>query len=245
MPDDSLTELDELVRDHPWFNARADLVVKILRSQRVPKSARLLDAGCGWGVTLRRLESEGWSATGLDISRGALSKLDDGSRHLIHADLVDQPPSTVELFDVVLALDVVEHVDDDQRVVENLLRLLKRDGLLIVSVPAGPRLFSHFDRIQGHRRRYRKRQFRSLLAHPDSDIRMLRYWGFLTYPLVAMQRLLPTREDKSYAEYLSVPGGPAKRLLSALYSREVALTLRSSVPIGTSLFAVVQTRSAP
>ena len=119
--------------------------------------ARVLDAGCGWGVTLAMLERRGYRAVGLDVSQRTLAQLDRErpGRELIEADLSRPIPAAVEPFDAVLALDVIEHLDDDRAVVERLGRLARPSGgLVVVSVPARPELFSEFDRIQGHRRRY-------------------------------------------------------------------------------------------
>ena len=107
--------------------------------------------GCGWGVTLAALEASGYNATGLDISPKTLTMLDHEreGRSLIEADLTRPWPSSFTPFDAVLALDVVEHLDDDRAAVARLKELVKPGGVLVVSVPALPELFSEFDRIQG------------------------------------------------------------------------------------------------
>ena len=69
MAEDILVDLGDLVRRHPWWRARADLTLRLLRDLKVAPPARVLDAGCGWGVTLDALEAEGYRAVGMDVSR--------------------------------------------------------------------------------------------------------------------------------------------------------------------------------
>ena len=157
MDESILAELSRQVRRHPWWRARAALTRSLLKKRAVHTPARVLDAGCGWGSTLLMLENAGYHATGLDLSRRALHQLDAErpGRRLIEADLSQNlPVSATPDFDAVLALDVIEHLDDDRAAVARLARLVRPGGWLILSVPALPQLFSEFDAIQGHRRRY-------------------------------------------------------------------------------------------
>ena len=64
----------------------------------------------------------------------------------------------------MLALDVIEHIDDDRAAVARLGSLARPGGIVIVSVPALPELFTEFDRIQGHRRRYLPETLRAAFA---------------------------------------------------------------------------------
>src|SRR3954468_86071 len=86
MPEEILTDLSAAIRRHPWWTARARLTLALLGELGVRPSAPVLDAGCGWGVTLDLLERSGYRATGLDVSRPALERLDRPGRTLIEAD---------------------------------------------------------------------------------------------------------------------------------------------------------------
>src|SRR6516165_6837970 len=85
MSEDILVDLNNDIHGHPWWQARARLAVALLRQQRIRQPARVLDAGCGWGVTLEALERRGYRAAGLDISRRCLLALSHPSRELIEA----------------------------------------------------------------------------------------------------------------------------------------------------------------
>ena len=156
MGEEILIRTGDAVRRHPWWAARARLTLALLKRFGLGPPTRVLDAGCGWGVTLEALESAGFEPTGLDVSRRILARLDAPGRRLVEADLTQPWPDNpaAEKFDAVLALDVIEHLDDDSYAVANLADLVRPGGLLVVSVPAQPSLYSEFDAVQGHRRRY-------------------------------------------------------------------------------------------
>ena len=166
MPQEILIRLSKHVSDHPWWHARARLVARIIEQKLGPGSHRVLDAGCGWGVTLTYLERCGHDVSGLDVGRPALELLDKPIRNLILGDIQagPVPEHAIGSFDVVLALDVLEHLDDDQVALFHLSQLVRPGGLVIVTVPAGPDLWSEFDEIKGHRKRYIKDELTRLFS---------------------------------------------------------------------------------
>ena len=128
MSEDILLDLGPIVRRHPWWQARARLTLRLLVELKKKPPAQVLDAGCGWGVTLEALEKAGYAATGLDQSRNALEQLDRAGRTLIEADLTQAIPGHAPQFDAVLALDVIEHLDLDGLAVRRLAALLRPAG---------------------------------------------------------------------------------------------------------------------
>ena len=173
-----LVELGRRVRRHPWWRARARLTIAILERAGVNPPARVLDAGCGWGVTLDALERRGYRVTGLDISRRVLDGLDRPDRELIVADLSQPLPGSVAPFDAVLALDVIEHLDDDRQALARLAQLTRpHGGIVVISVPAQPDLFSEFDEVQGHRRRYLPDTLRSAFEGTGLELESVFWWA--------------------------------------------------------------------
>jgi 2-polyprenyl-3-methyl-5-hydroxy-6-metoxy-1,4-benzoquinol methylase len=155
--------LRDIVSRHPWWDARAKLILALLARLKLLPPASVLEAGCGWGTNLEALEAAGYQVTGLDVSRKILDQLDRPHRQLIEADLSRPMPDRLPTYDCVLALDVIEHIDDDRQAAWQLGRLLNPDGRAVVSVPALPELYSEFDEIQGHRRRYTAQSLRTCL----------------------------------------------------------------------------------
>jgi len=245
MAEEILVELGDLVRRHPWWRARAALTLRLLDDLGIAPPARVLDAGCGWGVTLDALEAKGYRAVGMDVSRRALEKLDRPGRSLIEADLTRPFPADAPRYDAVLALDVIEHLDDDREAVRRLGSLLEPGGVLVVSVPALPSMFSEFDAVQGHRRRYLPGTLAE--AFDGSGLRLDRtfWWGRWLVPLLVRQRNR-TRSRAGdaasdvYRRYLTLPPTAVSRLLSLAFRLEQGPALRGAFRSGTSLFAVAR-----
>jgi 2-polyprenyl-3-methyl-5-hydroxy-6-metoxy-1,4-benzoquinol methylase len=249
MAEEILVALDELVRRHPWWQARAALTLRLLRQTGVQPRARVLDAGCGWGVTLAALESHGYQASGMDISPRALERLDRPGRTLIEADLTQPIECPVEPFDAVLALDVIEHIDEDFAALARLGSLARPGGLVVVSVPALPELFTEFDTIQGHRRRYQPDTLRAAFGASGLDVERVFWWGRWLVPTLRRQRARPRgRAGESptevYRRYLQLPPWPLPWAARVAFALEQGPALRGRLKSGTSLFAVARRPAA-
>jgi SAM-dependent methyltransferase len=243
MDDDILVHLSRTISRHPWWRARAQLTLTLLDTLGLRPPASILDAGCGWGVTLDALERRGYRAAGMDISRRALEQIDRPDRTLIEADLRKPLPDRAERFEGVLALDVIEHLDDDRAALLQLARLVQRGGVLVVSVPALPELFSEFDAIQGHRRRYRPDTLRSAFKGTGLELERLFWWGQWMVPVVARQRrrvVLRAGESASevYRKYLRLPPWPLPWVLRTLFAVEQPRAIAGRLRTGTSLWGV-------
>jgi 2-polyprenyl-3-methyl-5-hydroxy-6-metoxy-1,4-benzoquinol methylase len=246
MPASILVGLRTRILRHPWWRARAGLLLKLLAAHGVAPPASVLEAGCGWGVNVEALEHAGYRVTGMDAAREALAALDAPQRQLIEADLRQPFPAHAPLFDAVLALDVLEHLDDDTGALRRLAGLLRPGAPLIVSVPALPELFTPFDEVQGHRRRYTMESLRAAIAGAGLEAERVFWWGEWLVPMLRRSRrrapdarLSPA---ESYAWYLRLPPWPAPWLLRLLLAWETRRSLAGRSRVGTSLFAVIRRR---
>lgn len=247
MPEAMLLDTLDKVRCHPWWRARAKLALATLQAQGVCPPASVFDVGCGWGVNLLALESSGYQATGFDVSRRILEVIDRPNRQLVEADITQPLADGLVTCDGLLALDVIEHLDDDQAAVRQLARLVRPRGVVIVSVPALPDLFSEYDRIQGHRRRYLPETIRTAFASTGLTIVQLFWWGAWMVPVLRRMRQSTGTEggspSRTYAEYLRLPPWPVPWLMNLAYAWEHRRALRGSLRTGTSLFAVATRQS--
>lgn len=242
MDEQILVDLAPIVSRHPWWRARSLLVVDLLRQLSILPPATVLEAGCGWGTNLTLLERTGYRVSGLDISRRCLELLDRPDRTLIEADLSVGLPKDVSAYRVVLALDVIEHIDDDRAAVGRLYQLTEPGGHVLVSVPALPDLYSEFDRIQGHRRRYTPETLDRAFSGSGFNVIEMVWWGHWLVKLLANSR----DRDKGragetameiYRRHLSLPPWPMSRLLDLLFRIDHRRTLARCNTIGTSLIA--------
>jgi SAM-dependent methyltransferase len=243
MDEGILVELGDLIARHPWWAARSRLVLQLLRRIGRQSPCRIIEVGCGWGTNLCELEKSGYTVTGLDVSRNALVRLDRVDRTLIEANLSEDLPPDAPEYDVVLALDVIEHIDDDLGAVRRLAQLTRPGGHVIISVPALPALFSEFDRVQGHRRRYTPESLRSAIAGSGLEIVQILWWGQWMARLLE-KRTTATRArpgDTSaqvYQRYLSLPPWPGIWFLKLMFLLDHRRTLRGRNVVGTSLFTI-------
>ena len=244
-PEAILLELPSAIHKHPWWTARARLTIRLLASLGIAPGATVLDAGCGWGTTLDALDRAGYRASGMDISRKTLEQLDRPGRALFVADLARDMAQPVASFDAVLALDVIEHIDDDRGAVARLARLVRPGGVLIVSVPALPEFFSEFDAVQGHRRRYLPPSLRDAFNGSPLAVDRVFWWGQWLVPILRRQRMKTKRQagdspSQTYARYLALPPWPAPWIMSLAFALEERPALRGRLHTGTSLFAVAR-----
>jgi SAM-dependent methyltransferase len=240
-----LVELATQVKRHPWWRARTRLALSIIQRAGFAPGTTVLESGCGWGTNLEALEDAGYPVVGLDVSQRALARLDRPGRRLILADLT-KPLGQRERFDVVLALDVLEHLDDDDTAFANLAQLTAPGGLLVVSVPARPSLFSRFDEIQGHRRRYLPRRLEALTARPELEAVDIFYWGMWMLPLLQLRKAFRAHRQASpqqeYRRFLAIPRAPLDLPLRLAYRLERRPAMAGLLPIGTSLFVTARRR---
>ena len=148
-----------------------------------------------------------------DISRRALERLDRPGRELVEVDLTKPlPPEEVRGYDAVLALDVIEHLDDDRAAVGRLGELARPGGYVVVSVPSRPDLFLEFDRIQGHRRRYLPETLERAFQVADLELERTFWWGAWMVPLIRWSRgrskaAAGKSTAAAYCHYLASPLG--------------------------------------
>jgi SAM-dependent methyltransferase len=249
MDEELLVGLSDIVSRHPWWAARKDLVLAMLEGLNILPPAAVLEAGCGWGTNLEALEAEGYEIAGLDVSRRALDRLDRPNRQLIEADLSRGLPDSLPAYDCVLALDVIEHIDDDTKAIRELARLLKPGGRVIVSVPSLPDLYSEFDAVQGHRRRYTAQSLRACVEEAGLVVEDIVWWGqWMVKPLRARKRRSRRRSGDTsvdvYRHYLALPPWPGPWAMRIMFRIDRWRTLRHRNSTGTSLIAVAAPPSA-
>jgi 2-polyprenyl-3-methyl-5-hydroxy-6-metoxy-1,4-benzoquinol methylase len=245
MAEDILVNLADLIRRHPWWKARTELTLAMLNRLGIRAPARVLDVGCGWGITLDALEQHGYQAAGVDISRRMLEQLDRPDRVLYVADLSQDLPLDAGGFDAVLALDVIEHIDDDLGAVSKLGQLARPGGVVIVSVPALPEFFTEFDEIQGHRRRYLPETLYAAFQDSGLKIDRIFWWGQWLVPMLRRQRNRKKKASgdtaaETYGRYLTLPTWPASLVLRLGFAMEKRKALDDKLRKGTSLFAIAR-----
>jgi SAM-dependent methyltransferase len=244
-----LVDLVSAVEDrHFWFAARADVILSAL--QQIPRPAggtQALDIGCGSGFVMAALERAGLSMSGIDMHWSALIRARSRVRGALYCSVASPLPFFPD-FDLVTLCDVIEHVDDDVHVLAEARRVLVPRGYAIVTVPAGPALWSAYDDVIGHKRRYDRETLVAALARADFDVRFVHYFN-LPLVLAAMARRVTGRRRDAdtgsglttVRKALHVPPPPLNAMLRWVIRAEAPLR-RLAWMRGGSLIALAQRR---
>jgi 2-polyprenyl-3-methyl-5-hydroxy-6-metoxy-1,4-benzoquinol methylase len=142
---------------HPWESVRADFFLRLLRERALGRAKSALDIGAGDGYFAERLLADSPALARLACFDPAYDAgwLQEKEKETSRPRLAFSATKPEGRFDLVLMLDVLEHVEDDRAVLlDVVVNFLTPGGWLLLSVPAGARLFSRHDELLGHRRRY-------------------------------------------------------------------------------------------
>lgn len=194
-----------------------------------------LNVGCGSGELSFQLAQRGHTVVGIDpvpdYIELAKSRTPDDVRgrcffqvSTIEAFVTDQE------FDLVVATDVLEHIEDDRAALAKLVRHVRPGGKVLLTVPAGPRLFGYHDELLGHFRRYDRPHLKSL-ASSELEVRRVRYMGF---PMIPIVQIYSRWLRKSYP--VSEVGNAQKSpIRAAILKAVLRLDRWLPMPMGTTL----------
>ena len=172
-----------------WFIARRQLAVEVLRRELASRpDARILDVGCGTGSNLAAFAELG-RATGIDTSGDALAYCRQRGVDTVSFAQIERLPFADATFDVVTAMDVLEHTDDDLEALKELRRVCKPDGLLLATVPAYGFLWSEHDEALKHRRRYTAHELRNKLTVTDFAVERTPYFITTLFVPILLMRI--------------------------------------------------------
>lgn len=227
---------------HWWFTARREIVLDLLRRQvtraGMQPPLRLADVGCGAGGILPWLGEFG-HAFGIDPSPAAIEYARGIGVDVRPGGLPDSLGIDAgRPVDVVLLLDVLEHVDDDALSLRSVRAALRPGGLLIITVPAFRMLWGAHDVVNEHRRRYTRPELRAKLEAAGFRVDEISYCNTALFPAVAAvrlaRRLLPERSPRP--DLGTVPR-PLNRMLHHLFAAERHIIPVAPLPFGVSVIA--------
>lgn len=224
-----------------WFVGRIAILDGILRrlGRRYPT---VLDVGCGSGRNMRLLSRYADCVVGLDRSPVALRLAAQEGLPTMRADAkaIPLPDGSVDLLS---ALDVLEHLEDDLAALREFRRVLKPEGLLLVAVPAYRFLWSEHDEALMHRRRYIASELHARLNRCGFRLIKRSYAVFFAFcPIVAyrlFRGLFPKDPFAPRASYVMLPAS-LNRMLIALLRFEAWMMGGINLPWGTSIVALAQ-----
>jgi len=229
----------EVEANHWWFVACRQLFTDLIAGQRLSADARVLDSGTSTGTNLRLLRELGFTKrVRLDPSDDAIRWCaEKGLGKVEKGDVCNLPFGDAE-FDLVLATDIIEHVDDDLRAITEIRRVLAPGGTAIISVPAFQSLWGLQDEVAHHKRRYLKKELLELIGRGGLVCRNGFYFNYLLFmPIWGARQLIRLLRVKLDSEnQLNTP--LLNRLLTWMFTLDVATARVIHPPFGVSIVAV-------
>jgi SAM-dependent methyltransferase len=226
----------ELYEKHWWWRAREAILVKELH-RLFPDSRPLsiLDVGCGDGLFFEHLRQFG-DVEGIE-SEAALVDPRGPNRSRIRVAPFNASFNPGRKYDLILMLDILEHLDAPEEALRHAVSLLRAGGTIVITVPAFRLLWTNHDRLNKHRTRFTKSGFCLLAASAGMEIIYMRYffnWLFATKLAARMAESILPREPR-------IPRIPSPAINGFLYQvsrAEEKFTRRLRVPFGGSLLAI-------
>ncbi len=229
----------EVEENHWWFTTRRILFAREIAKLGLPHDAAILDVGTSTGTNLRLLRDEGFhNVAGLDFSRDAISFCQSKGFDSVKQGDVCAMPFEDNSFDLVLATDIIEHVDDDAQAVREIARVLRPGGRAIVTVPAFPSLWGLQDEVAQHKRRYRQAQFVNTLEAGGLAANDSYYFNYLLFVPIFIARKLIKAFDIKLKTESELNNAFLNRILEAVFRFDVWTAPVLRVPFGVSIMAV-------
>jgi SAM-dependent methyltransferase len=217
-----LKEVGNLNQDeefkHWWIATRFCYIDRALKST-IGKQIDVLEVGCGTGQNIRYLRQQSPNRERINQCVGVDMHLPTDFRPIwstANDHWQRQLPSGDQKFDLILGMDVLEHIENDGQALRQWVQYLNPGGVLLLTVPAFEQLWSYHDVLLRHQRRYTAKQLMALAGQCELNPIYLRYAFAPFFPLVFVIRKLKGSRTKPTSTDLKLPSQPINNLLLAI-----------------------------
>lgn len=235
-----LHELIQLEHHYWWHVAKRRLILQWIHDN-CPPPARVLEGGIGGGVNLLELQRQGYQVTGLDLLDQSVEHARQlGLSDVYQHDLLQPWPAEAQSQDLVVMLDVLEHLEDPVLALQHAASVLRSDGRILMTVPAYQWLYGDWDRALGHYRRYTGRMLRTQVEQAGLKLEAMTYWNAFSLPAAVAVRMYQRISPQGRAAEFPRVHPLTNRLLLQVAAVERWCTQRVSLPCGLSLLGVLR-----
>jgi SAM-dependent methyltransferase len=232
----------EVEGTHWWFAGRrriiAAFVEEICRKLNQDE-IRILDVGCGTGANLELLGKYG-KAEGVDVSLAALDFCRARGLANVRQGEAEKLPYEDGSFDLVTALDVVEHLDDDVAGLREMRRVLRPGGRALLFVPAFMFLWGVQDDVSHHRRRYTLPGLRRVLREAGYEVERASYANISFFAPILLGRMLMRATGLRPASENNINVSALNGVLGRILGAEGSLLRRMNLPFGVSALCIAR-----
>jgi SAM-dependent methyltransferase len=223
--------------NHFWIDSRFRAIKSKIKKEDIGEN--VFEIGCGHGAIIKQFE-EGFNVCvdGCDLNIYALNQIRNVKGKIFCLDIYEKHEELLDKYDTVLLMDVIEHIEDDFLFLENSIKFIKRGGIVIINVPALNMLFSKYDLVAGHKRRYNKKMLQELFTKCGVEEISVSYWGFMLIPIAIIRKLMLkfVAKEKVISTGFHPPNNLSNRILNLILKAENKIL--NSPPIGTSLIGI-------
>lgn len=225
---------------HWWFVGRRRLFRRTINKLTLSRSVQVLDVGTSTGTNLRMLREMGFKdVRGLDRSDEAIRWCAEKGFGKVEKGDVCSMPFDDDQFDLILATDIVEHIEDDAQALREIRRVLKPDGHAIITVPAFQGLWGAQDDISQHKRRYTKAAFLSLLRDGGLSVHESFYFNFILFVPIWLARKVILWLDLSVQSENQVNSPLMNLIMNLIFTVDVTTARIIRPPFGVSIYSLV------
>jgi SAM-dependent methyltransferase len=232
----------QMERSHWWFKVREKILISQIQKHVTIGShspLNILNVGVATGRTTEFLSQFGEVAS-LEYDPDCCQFLREKLQmNVIQGSVLDLPFQN-DQFDLVCAFDVIEHVEDDQKAVEELYRVCKPGSHVFVTAPAFMELWSSHDLVNQHYRRYRLPEIKGLFKRFRGEIAFKSYFNSLLFPPIYLFRKISGLFKSSHSVPSSdfenfTPSLLLSKILFSLFNLEVHLLKKINFGYGVSI----------
>ncbi len=234
-----IIKMNELEGSNWWYVARRELILSMVPGG----TKKVFEIGAGCGRTLQELREKGYRVQGLDIERTATKFSKSKGLDVVNSSL--EKYSFKSRYDVFLALDVIEHIEDDSQALSKIRSAISPRGVCIITVPAFMFLFGPHDELNHHFRRYTISELKSKVIAAGFEVEKITYWNFILFMpamiIKVAKKIMHSKEPLAAQSDLE-PTDPIVNLLflSMLRAENFLIRLGLPMPLGTSVVCIAR-----
>lgn len=233
-------DLDKLERIHWWHISKRKTCLSLIKKYcTFTNKAHILDLGCGTGQNLKELAKLG-NSQGLDNSPEAI-KYSRKKGLKVTLGQADKTGFSSDHFNLITMFDVLEHVDEEKTLNE-ARRILAKNGCLLITVPAYSWLWSKWDNVLHHKRRYTKKKLQEVLKNNNFEIIKISYlYSFLVLPVIVIRFLKSKLSKQNYSsDFIVHPNIINYTLIKICDIERLIFMNLFSLPFGTSIVCLAR-----
>lgn len=246
-PPDMFDLLASLEENNFWFKARNKIIFHMFQKYLGEGNNKtVLEIGCGNGYVLRGLQPLNYHLIGSEIYLDGLKNVQKRLNHieLIQLNALDMPFEN-EL-DAIGAFDVIEHITEDVKVMQEVHKSLKPNGFFFITVPQYQWMWSYLDDYAKHKRRYTQNELKNKLIQTGFKVQFISSFVTTLFPVVVISRLLKKNKpieqvtiDDVIQEF-KIPNWLNNIFYNSMLADVFMIKNNISLPFGNSIIAVAQ-----